>query len=434
MFSDSFHRARRRLVAHAIAAAFGIAALGAHAEDVSGVLSFDRALHLAQDRSRQLPAQDAAATSAAEMAVAAAQLPDPVLKAGVNNLPVDGPDRFSVTRDFMTMRSVGIAQEITRADKRQARAARFEREAEAARAGGALALANLQRDTALAWIDRHYLERTREMLLGQRDETRLQIAAAEAAYRGGRGAQAEVFAARTGVAQIEDRIADADRQVETARIRIARWVGDDANLPLGAPPSTAAVRLNAADLDVRLAHHPQLQVMSKQEEIAEAEADVARANRQPDWTVELMYNQRGPAFSNMVSVNVSIPVPWDRANRQDRELAAKLAAAGQMRAQREEAAREHVADAQVMLQEWQSNRARVARYEDALIPLSAERTRAAIDGYRGGTVNLAAVLDARRAEIDTRLERLRLELDTARLWAQLNYLIPADHDGATHRP
>jgi outer membrane protein TolC len=147
-----------------------------------------------------------------------------------------------------------------------------------------------------------------------------------------------------------------------------------------------------------------------------------------------MVNQRGPAVTNMVSVNVSIPLQWDRKNRQDRELAARLAVAEQMRAQREEASREHLAEARAMLQEWQGNRERLTRYDGSLLPLAAERTRAALVGYRGGTVNLAAVLDARRVEIDTRLERLRLEMETARLWAQLNYLIPAGHEGAAPRP
>jgi hypothetical protein len=30
-------------------------------------------------------------------------------------------------------------------------------------------------------------------------------------------------------------------------------------------------------------------------------------------------------------------------------------------------------------------------------------------------------------EVDTRLERLRLEMETAALWAQLEFLIPATH-------
>lgn len=427
MFSNTICHGRW----HAIAVALALTAFGAQADNV---LDFDLALRLAQERSRQLRAQDAAATAAREMAVAAGQLPDPTLKAGIDNLPINGPDRFSLTRDFMTQRSIGLAQEFTREGKRQARAARFDREAEAAQAGGALALANLQRDTAIAWLDRYYQERIREVLLSQRNEARLQVDAAEAAYRGGKGAQADVFAARSAVAQIDDRITQAERQVATAKVQLARWVGDAASQPLGASPATKAVRLKAADLETRLAHHPQIAVMVKQEEMAEADVQLARANRKADWSAELTFSQRGPAYSNMISVNVSIPLQWDRKNRQDRELAAKLATTEQMRGQREEASREHVAEALAMLEEWQSNRERLTRYDGSLIPLAADRTRAALAGYRGGTVNLVAVLDARRTEIDTRLERLRLDLETARLWAQLNYLIPADHDVAALHP
>ncbi len=389
------------------------------------VLTFDQALRLAQERSRQLAAQDYAAAAAREMAVAAAQLPDPTLTAGINNLPVDGADRFSLTRDFMTMRSVGVMQQFTRADKRSARAARFEREAEAAGAGRTLALADLQRDTALAWLDRYYQERMREVLAAQRDEARLQIEAADAAYRGGRGAQADVFLARTAVAQIEDRIALADRQIDTAKTRLARWVGEAASQPLGAAPNTDAATLDAAGVEHHITRHPQIELLVRQEQVARAEVDIAQANKRSDWSAELMYSQRGPVYSNMVSINFSIPWQLDRANRQDRELGAKLALIDQLQAQREEVTREYLADVRSWLQQWQSNRSRLARYDDSLIPLSVERTRAALAAYRGNSAPLGAVLEARRMEIDTHLERVRLEMENAGVWAKLEYLLPA---------
>ena len=389
------------------------------------VLTFDQALRLAQERSRQLVAQDYAAASAREMAVAAAQLPDPTLTAGINNLPINGPDRFSLTQDFMTMRSVGVMQQFTRSEKRAARAARFDREVEAAESGRTLALANLQRDTALAWLDRYYQERMREVLAAQRDEARLQIDAADAAYRGGRGTQADVFLARTAVAQIDDRIAQADRQVATAKTRLARWLGEAAHQPLATAPNTDALHLDWTRLDDHISHHPQIELMVRQEQVARAEAEIAQANKRSDWSAELIYSQRGPAYSNMISVNFSIPWQLDRKNRQDRELVAKLAVIDQMQAQREEATREHAADVRTWLQQWQSNRDRLARYDDLLLPLSAERTRAALAGYRGGSTPLSSVLEARRMEIDTRLERVRLEMENAGLWAQLEYLIPA---------
>jgi outer membrane protein TolC len=388
------------------------------------VLTFDQALRLAQDRSRQLVAQDYAAASAREMAVAAAQLPDPTLTAGINNLPINGADKFSLTRDFMTMRSVGVMQEFTRDDKRQARAARFEREAEVAQAGRTQMLANLQRDTALAWLDRYYQERIREVLTAQSDEARLQVEAADAAYRGARGSQADVFAARTAVAQIEDRIAQADLQIATAKSRLARWIGDSAGLPLGTAPAMEAATVESTGVEVHVLHHPQIDLLLKQEQVARAEVDVAQANKRADWSAELMYSQRGPAYSNMISINFSIPLQLDRKNRQDRELAAKLALIDQLQAQRDEVTREHVADVRTWLQQWRSNRDRLARYDSSLLPLAAERARAAAAAYRGGSAPLATVLEARRMEIDIRLERVRLEMENAGAWAQLEYLIP----------
>jgi len=398
----------------------------------AGPLSLADALRLAEARSRQLPAQDAAAQAARELAVAAGQRPDPVLKAGVNNLPVNGSDRFSLTSDFMTMRSVGVMQEWTRGDKLRARSARFEREAEAAEAQRELALANLQRDTATAWLERYYQERMRDVLRQQRDEAMLQVQGAEASYRGGRGTQADVFAACSAVAQIDDRLAAAERDLTSARTMLARWIGNVPDDALAAPPSLEDLRLRDETLDAHIALHPQIAVMVKQAAAAQAEADAARANKRPDVSVELMYSQRGPSYSNMVSLGVSVPLQWDQKNRQDRELAAKLAAVEQMRAQREEDTRMHVAEARVMLQQWRSSRERLRRYDDELLPLAVDRIRAALAAYRGAAGPLAAVLDARRAEIDTRMERLRLEMEAARLWAQLNYLVPAGHGAAEH--
>ncbi len=398
-------------------------------------LTLDEALRLAQQRSRQLPAQDAAAGAARDMALAAGQRPDPVLKAGLNSLPVNGPDRFSLVRDNFTMLSVGVSQELTRDGKLKARSARFEREAELAEASRELALTNLQRNTAAAWLERHYQERMREVLLTQRDEARLQIDAADSAYRSGRGSQADVFAARSSVAQIDDRIAQAERLVATATTVLIRWVGAAATETLAPPPALDAVRLNADELEAQLAHHPQIDVLVRQEAMAQADAELARANQKTDFSVELTYSQRGGGYSNMVSVNLSVPLQWDPKNRQDRELAAKLSVVEQLKAEREEATRAQVAEARAMLQEWRSNRDRLVRYDASLLPLAAERTRASLAAYRGASGPLAAVLEARRADIDTRLDRLRLEMDAARLWAQLNYLLPTRYEAtASVRP
>jgi outer membrane protein TolC len=195
-------------------------------------LTLSRAQRLAVERSQQLVAQDASITSSREMAVAAGQLPDPMLRLGADNLPVEGPDRFSVSRDFMTMRRIGVMQEFTRAEKRQLRSARLEREADRAIAEKNAALAAIQRDTAIAWLETYYLERLRSAVAQQAGEIRREIQAAESAYRGGRASQADVLTAETSRVMLDDRLSELDRRIRTARAVLARWIGATARLLL----------------------------------------------------------------------------------------------------------------------------------------------------------------------------------------------------------
>jgi outer membrane protein TolC len=125
----------------------------------------------------------------------------------------------------------------------------------------------------------------------------------------------------------------------------------------------------------------------------------------------------------MVSLGASIPLQWNEADRQDREVSAKLAAVGQAQARREELLRQHIAEVKTMLNEWESNRTRLVRYEREIVPLATSRADAALAAYRGGKSGVSEVLAARRGELDVKLQALQLEAETARLWAQLNFLV-----------
>jgi outer membrane protein TolC len=426
-----------RAATQRVAALIALAALILVAVPVSRAdapLTLAEAQRLAVERSRMLAGQDSAVAASREMAVAAGQLSDPVLKLGVDNLPVDTSDRFSLTRDFMTMRQIGVMQEITRSDKRQARADRFEREAEKTLAEREATVAAIQRNTALAWLDRYYAEAMATVVAEQGREARAEIEAAEGAYRAGRGNLADVLTARASLVGLDDRASELGRKARAARIALARWVGSGADAPLAGKPAIDAIRLDPSTLETDIVHHPELAVLARKEDVAAAEVRVAQANKKADWSLEVMYSQRGPAYSNMISVGVSVPLQWDQKNRQDREIAAKLAMLDQARAEREDMVRAHTAEVRATIAEWENNRERQARYERDLQPLAAERTRATLGAYRGAKASLTDVLLARRNEVDVRMQVLQMEMDTARLWAQLNFLLPdgdAAHTGVT---
>ena len=397
-------------------------------------LSLAEAIQHAQQRSRRIAAQVANAAAARESAVAAAQRPDPVLRIGVNNLPIEGAGRFEVGREPMTTRSLGVVQTLTRPDKLAARRSRFEREADAALAQRDLVAAETARSTAAAWLERHFQERVLALLRAQRAEAALQADGAEATYRAGRGRQADLWAARLALTQVDDRLRGAEAAVQEARVALHRWVGDAAERPLAAPPALQRLPHDDARLFAIVQSLPEIAAARRREAVLDAEAEVARRERDADWSLELGYALRGSAFSNVATVALSIPLRWDLEQRQDRELAARLARAAAARAEREELQRARGAELLRQWHAWQAARDRIELADRQLLPLAAERSRAALAAYAGGSGALEAVLTARRQEVDLRIDRERLALDAARQWAQLEHALPEPAAPQPSRP
>ena len=388
-------------------------------------LSLAEAVRAAVAQSPQLASQQSMIKAAREMTIPAGELPDPKLIAGVDNVPTEGADRWSLTRDFMTMTRVGVMQEFPRAEKRALRVRRAEREAAKAEAQVASSAASVRREAAAAWLARYYAEATERAIGEQVGEVDLAIETANAAYRAGRGSQGELLAVQAMAIELKNRQTEVAMQRERARIALARYVGALADRPLGDAPDLARVPLDAATL-ADVDRQPDVRLAQAQEDVAAAESDVARAAKLPDWSAELSYGIRGSGFPNMVSLMVRVDLPWSPSTRQDREYAAKLAEQDAARAMREDTRRMRDAEVKQMQIEWQAARAQAARMRDALLPLAQQRIDAALAAYRGGTGPLSAVLDARRARLDARIAILNMELAAAKAWAWLANVIVAE--------
>ncbi len=433
-YSPKLWRIHRRCFVALFAASF-VTVVIAQPSLASQSLSLQNALQLSEQRSQALLAQDASAQASQELAIKAGQLPDPMLQLSIDNLPVNGSMAYSLTEDFMTMRSIGISQTFTGEAKRHARANVFERQVDKAQIAKAMTLTDIRQKTALAWFDAYYQQQMLALLTRQQNEARLQVEAAQAAYRAGRGPQSDIFLAKTTVAEIQDRIHQTQARLDNAKTTLARWVGVTDTISLGAAPDITQSSLDTQHLYHQINEHPDIAVMMAEEAVAMAEAEAARQEKHADWTWSVMYGERSSGFSDMISIGVSVPLQWNQENRQDRVVAAKLAKAEQVRAAREEMIREHLAETERWLTSWQSNLVRLTDYKDALIPLASHRTDAALAEYRGGNGELVAVLDARKMEIATHIESLRIEMETAALWAALEYqtlpddaaLIPSSH-------
>ncbi len=417
---------RSRFVASAILLLSLSTSAPLFAQVTTGTLGLTEALAIADRESSLLSAQRSAIVAAEEMTVAARELPDPKLKFGIENLPADGPDRYSLTRDFMTMRKIGVAQEFVRDENREIKGRRAEKELYREQAMLGDARAALRRDVAQAWIERYFAERMANVVDEQYAETELQRESLQAGLRASRTQAADLLAVQVKLQSLLDRRAEYRRQAARATAMLSRWLGAESARPLAALP-TRLLPAQHHDVATHAENHPHLQTLERQIEIARNDAALARAANKPDWGLEVAYAQRGPQYSNMLSVQVSIDLPLFQANRQDRSVAAKMARVEQARALREDALRQHLAEARATWADWEAATARLQRFDETLLPLSRERSQLALAAYRGGQGPLTAALEARRVEIELRLQQLQLAAEQGRAYAQLLYFLPQEN-------
>jgi outer membrane protein TolC len=388
------------------------------------VLSLEEALKIGEGQSPRLAAQRHALTAAEEQTGRARELPDPKLRLGIENLPVTGPDKFQYDRDSMTMRAIGFMQEFPNSDKRQARAMRAGRARDVERSMLSSQRAMLQRDIAVAWLDAHFAERSRAALERLVERLAAQADTVAAGVARGRQGAAESFMLRGAVEQGRDRVLDQDRLVARARVALAALLQDEAKRPLGSAPNLDQLPHGRETLLTRIHDHPHLRVYDVREELARAEVEVARSSKRSDWSLEVGYGQRRPAFDNMLTVMVAVDLPWQAERRQDRDVASRLAELEQARAVREDARRLHEAEMRSSLADYDAATQRLARYRSVLMPLATERSENALAAYRGGRGELAPLLEAQRAITETELAAIVVEAERAKAWANLSYLYP----------
>ena len=369
-----------------------------------------------------MQAAQASVLARSEAAVKAGQLPDPMLKAGIDNLPINGGQRFTVGQDFMTMRRIGIEQEWVSGDKRRLRSALANEQVGRERAGYLAQLASVRQQTATAWLNAVYAKQALALQQALLDHMNHELDATKASYRGAKASAADVVQARAMLAQTQDQWLKARQVYQTALIALSRWTAVPASDVTGTPPAPESFVSSLPPDELRVS---QPALITAADDIAVAEADTAVANseRRPNWTWEVAYQQRGGAYSNMVSVGVTIPLPLNRKNRQNRDVAEKAELATKARLMYEDTLRQVQADIRTQSETLASGRERIANLSTSLLPAADQRVQLADAAYRAGTGSLADTFAARRAQLDAQLQVLDLRRDVSQTWAQLEYQV-----------
>lgn len=370
-------------------------------------------------------AAQASVRASSDAAVRAGQLPDPMLKAGIDNLPVNGSQRFTIGQDFMTMRRIGIEQEWVSGDKRRLLSARANDVVDRERAGYLLQLVNTRQQTASAWLSAIY---AKQALALQQELVRHmghELDATKASYRGAKASAADVVQAQAMLAQTQDQLLKAQQAFQTALIGLSRWTATPVLDVSGDPPAPQSYVSSLPPDELRDVQ-PVLVAASRDIAVADADTAVANSDRSPNWTWEVSYQQRGGQYSNMVSVGVSIPLPINRKNRQNRDADEKAELGTKARLMYEDAQRQVEADIRTQSATLASGRERIVHLTDSLLPAADRRVQLAAAAYQAGSGSLADTFAARRALLDAQLQVLDLRREVSQTWAQLEYqVVPA---------
>ena len=411
-----------RILPRGVARAFSIV-LVAFTPHAGAALSFAEAEREALARSPGLTARGFATEAARASRIAAGRLPDPRLVVGVENLPVSGSERGSLTTDFMTMRKVGVMQDFPNRNKRDA--SRDSADAAIARAQSErqVEALTIRRAVGLAWSDRYYAEARLALIDAVTDENRLLDIVVRAQIAGGKATALDALAVEQERAAIDDRRDEMEHEIHAAEARLGRYLPERAREPL---TGVAPLQLTSMELLSRLDSNPEVKLYESLRAVAQAEVRAADAAQKPDWGLEISYAQRGAAYSNLVSVQVSVDLPLFLSTRQGPLLAARQSDLSRVDAEREDRLRDLRATVEQLLAEYAELRSRVARIRQVVSALAQRRVDTALDEYRAGRIELSQVVAARREKVETQLKGIELEQRLSQVVIRLNTVIDTE--------
>ncbi len=389
---------------------------------VAEPLTFDEALALAGSTAPQLRASAVRVEAASAAAGATGRLPDPQLRFGVDNLPVSGPmaGRFD---DDMTMARIGLMRAVPNGARRRAERAVAEADIGVAIADDAVARREARIAVGLAWIDLHFAGRRLAAIEEVLSTLEPLWEAVPAGVASGANLPAGALKPVLLRAALQDRRSLLTAEVTRARAELTRWTGDPNPAASGPVPT---FEVEPADLSIGLERLPTLQAWRAAGARADAEVDLARSGRRPDWSFEVSYGRRDPMFGDMLSVGASVSLPLFAHQRQEPLIAARSAEALGVRLEREAAAREIRAALDAALAGLAARRDQWVRSRDVILPAARQRADLETASYAAGRAGLAEVLEVFTGLADARLDALDREAALARDTARITLTYRSD--------
>jgi len=384
-------------------------------------LSFAEAREIAEQQSPRVSAQRLQIDAVESAQKAAGTLPDPKLSVGLENLPISGMDRWSLTRESMTGQRLALMQEVPNQAKRAAKVASAQARVERERAALVLQRLQIRQELGLAWIAAQAVEQREQLLTELLAENQRLQDSLPARVAGGSAQAGDLLAAHQEALALSDRRDDLQRDRSKARAMLRRWVGPraDESLQGGTGPLIHPV----AQLRAELSSHAELALYPTMQSMARAESHEAQSESRGDWSWEIAYSRRDRRWGDMVSFQVTFDLPWQKDRRQTPMIQAKQRELERLEAEQEDVARRHLQELDDSAAELQALDSQIERLKSTGLQLAQGRAELALGNYRAAKGDLGAVLGARAQVLETRLRLIDLQAQRDGVTTRLNSLI-----------
>ena len=379
-------------------------------------VGYEEALRAATSDQPQVRTSELRLDARREIADAADELPDPRLRAGIQNLPLSGPAAFELNRQLPTQIQVGIEQEIPNLAKRRARSGMADADIDLAAAQLRQTRYRVRLGAGMAWISLAYAQRALTVADDALAEIEGLVPLARSSVAAGSARPAESLEVRRAVLEVADMRTRIEANREAAQAMLSRYTA--------LPNATATGTIPSADLDpeglrAMLQSNPELVLALAQVRQAEARSDLARSERRPDFGVNVSYGRRDPDFGDAISVMGSITLPIFADRRQNPRIAAADAEAAAAQSARADRLRELEARFETDLAAWRSAYRQWQRATDELLPLAESRVDLERASFAAGRAELLDVIDAIKTLAVLRVDILQREEATVEAAANL---------------
>ena len=380
----------------------------------------------------------------------AAALPDPMLTAGIQNVPL-GREHGMTGPAEMTMRMIGVGQTIPYPGKLALRRSVAEDEVEGMRAALDAARHQIERDVKAAWYELAFVDQALAIVEQNRDVLAGLIKVTEVRYGVGTAGQEDVLKARVEATRLAEDAVTLTEQRRAALARLNALLDRPSDTPVdrAAIPASVAlaavaasageIRFASAALGARAADSPLPPLAELQEAAVRgspmirehvamiaaqaARLELARKEVLPDFDVSLQYGQRGGGLPDMVSASVSVPLPVFRGRKQDQLVADANAQLAALHAEHEAKANEIRAEVARLVADIERSRAQLALYVKALLPQARATLTSATASYQVGRIEFLTVLDDQATVFNYETEYYRALSDFAKNVAELERVV-----------